>query len=155
MKQAVGSGKFGLTLQTLTADSASKSGLEPGDQGLLVTRVNSAGTAANAGIKPGDLIQEVNRKSVRTLADFSAAIQQSGTRPALLLIKRARPDCVRYTPPRAVSRTASDSQSWHRSLLRVLCHFLSRALECGAPAPFGKATTALLKPLQERESFIL
>jgi len=84
----VSSGKFGLTLQTLTADSASKSGLEPGDQGLLVSRVNPAGTAANAGIRPGDLIQEVNRKPVRTLADFSAALQQSGTRPALLLIKR-------------------------------------------------------------------
>jgi Do/DeqQ family serine protease len=84
----VGSGKFGLTLQTLTADSASRSGLEPSDQGLIVTRVNPAGTAANAGIRPGDLIQEVNRKPVRTLADFSAALQQSGTRPALLLIKR-------------------------------------------------------------------
>jgi periplasmic serine protease, Do/DeqQ family len=84
----VGSGKFGLTLQTLTADSATRSGLEPSDQGLIVTRVNPAGTAANAGIRPGDLIQEVNRKPVRTLADFSAALQQSGTRPALLLIKR-------------------------------------------------------------------
>ena len=85
---SVGGGKFGLTLQTLTPDSASRFGLEPGDQGLLVTRVNPAGSAADAGIRQGDLVQEVNRRPVRTIADFTAAIQQSGTRPSLLLIKR-------------------------------------------------------------------
>src|SRR6476620_8974263 len=90
----VGSGKFGLTLQNLTADAASRLGLDPGDQGLLVTRINPAGAAANAGIRQGDLIQEVNRKPVRTLAEFSAAVQQSGTRPVLLLIKRR--DAVIY-----------------------------------------------------------
>lgn len=85
---ATNTGKFGLTLQTLTANSASRFGLDPGDQGLLVTRVNPNGTAADAGIRQGDLVQEVNRKPVRSLAEFSAAIRQSGPRPALLLIKR-------------------------------------------------------------------
>jgi S1-C subfamily serine protease len=81
-------------LQNLTADAASRLGLDPGDQGLLVTRINPAGAAANAGIRQGDLIQEVNRKPVRTLAEFSAAVQQSGSRPVLLLIKRR--DAVIY-----------------------------------------------------------
>jgi Do/DeqQ family serine protease len=81
-------GKYGLTLQSLTAESAQRFGLEANDQGLLVTRVNPDGSAASAGIRPGDLIQEVNRKPVKTFAEFSAAIQQSGARPALLLIKR-------------------------------------------------------------------
>jgi len=85
---APSSGKFGLTLQNLTSDAAQKFGLEANDQGLLVTRVNPSGAAANAGIRQGDLIQEVNRKPVRSVADFSAAISQSGSRPALLLIKR-------------------------------------------------------------------
>ena len=77
-----------------SSDLASRLGLDPGDQGLLVTRINPAGAAANAGIRQGDLIQEVNRKPVRTLAEFSAAVQQSGTRPVLLLIKRR--DAVIY-----------------------------------------------------------
>jgi S1-C subfamily serine protease len=77
-----------MTLQSLTPDAVSRFGLEPGDQGLLVSRINPAGAAANAGIRQGDLIQEVNRKQVRTVADFAAAIQQSGARPALLLVKR-------------------------------------------------------------------
>jgi S1-C subfamily serine protease len=87
-------GKYGLTLQTLTADSASRYGLDAADQGLLVARVNPAGSAANAGIRQGDLIQEVNRKPVRTPAEFNSAILQSGARPALLLIKRR--DAVIY-----------------------------------------------------------
>lgn len=87
-------GKYGLTLQTLTADSASRYGLDATDQGLLVARVNPAGSAANAGIRQGDLIQEVNRKPVRTPAEFNSAILQSGARPALLLIKRR--DAVIY-----------------------------------------------------------
>jgi serine protease Do len=80
--------KFGLTLQPLTPDTASRYGLDTGDQGLLVSRVDPAGSAAAAGIRQGDLIQEVNRQPVRSFAEFSSAIQQSGSRPALVLVKR-------------------------------------------------------------------
>jgi S1-C subfamily serine protease len=85
---APGSDRYGLTLRVFTAEFASRYGLDADDQGLLVTQVDPNGAAANAGIRQGDLIQEVNRRAVRNVADFTAAIQQSGTRPALLLIKR-------------------------------------------------------------------
>jgi serine protease Do len=85
---ATGSDKFGLTLQPLTAETASRFGLDPDDQGLLVTRVDPASNAANSGIRQGDLIQEVNRQTVKTIVEFSAAVRQSGARPALVLIKR-------------------------------------------------------------------
>jgi serine protease Do len=83
-----GNQKFGLTLQPLTAEMASRYGLDADDQGLLVTRIDPAGSAANAGIRQGDLIQEVNRRPVGNVAEFSAAIVQSGARPALVLVKR-------------------------------------------------------------------
>jgi Do/DeqQ family serine protease len=83
-----GNEKFGLTLQPLNADTASRFGLDAADQGLLVTKVDPSGSAASAGLRQGDLIQEVNQRPVRTFTDFSAAIQQSGSRPALLLVKR-------------------------------------------------------------------
>jgi Do/DeqQ family serine protease len=83
-----GNEKFGLTLQPLTPQMASRFGLEVDDQGLLVTRVDPSSNAANAGIRQGDLIQEVNRQPVRTFVEFNAALQQSGSKPALLLIKR-------------------------------------------------------------------
>ena len=80
--------RYGLSLQVFTANSAERYGLDPQDQGLLVTRVDPNGSAATAGIRQGDLIQEVNRRPVRNVADFATAIQQSGSRPALLLVKR-------------------------------------------------------------------
>src|SRR6185369_5031931 len=71
-----GNTKFRLTMQPLTAETASRYGLDADDQGLLVTRVDPAGSAANAGIRQGDLIQEVNRQAVKTVPEFSTAIQQ-------------------------------------------------------------------------------
>ena len=85
---ATGNTKFGLTMQPLTAETASRYGLDADDQGLLVTRVDPTGSAANAGIRQGDLIQEVNRQAVKTVPEFSTAIQQSGAKPALVLVKR-------------------------------------------------------------------
>lgn len=85
----VGNERFGLTVQPLTAQTASRNGLDPvDDQGLLVTKVDPAGSAANAGIRQGDLIQEVNRQPVKTVTEFTTAIQQSGAKPALVLVKR-------------------------------------------------------------------
>ena len=80
--------RFGLTLEPLTPDMAARLGLAAGDQGLMVSRVEPGGAAADAGIRQGDVVQEVNRQPVRTIADFSAAAQRSGTRPALLLVNR-------------------------------------------------------------------
>jgi Do/DeqQ family serine protease len=80
--------RFGLSLQPLTGEMASRYGLDAEDQGLVVTRVDPASNAANAGIRQGDLIQEVNRQPVRSIAGFSSAIRASGSRPALILIKR-------------------------------------------------------------------
>lgn len=83
-----GNEKFGLTLQPLTPETASRYGLDADDQGLLVTRVDPASNAASEGVRPGDLIQEVNRQPVKTFAEFNTAIAQSGAKPALVLIKR-------------------------------------------------------------------
>ena len=97
----VNNSKFGLRLQPLTADTASRYGLDSGDQGLLVSQVDPSGSAASAGIRQGDLIQEVNRQPVRTFAEFSSAIQQSGAGPALVLVKRR--DAIVYLTLRANS----------------------------------------------------
>jgi serine protease Do len=80
--------RFGLSLQPLTAEMASRYGLEADDQGLVVTRVDPASNAANAGIRQGDLIQEVNRQPVRSIVGFTTAVRASAGRPALVLIKR-------------------------------------------------------------------
>ena len=86
--QPESTGRAGLTLQPLTPDVASRLGLGPNEQGLLVTAVDPAGAGADAGIAQGDVIQEVNRQPVRSLGDFNVALSRSGNRPALVLVNR-------------------------------------------------------------------
>jgi serine protease Do len=83
-----GGGKLGIAVQPLTPDLAQQAGVKPGTQGLIVSSVDPSGPAASAGLQPGDVIQEVNRQPVRSVADFRSALQKSGNRPPLLLINR-------------------------------------------------------------------
>ena len=81
-------GRFGMSLQPLTVDMASRMGLPANEQGLVITRIDPDGAAADAGLRQGDLIQEVNRRPVRTVTEFTASVVQTGSRPALLLVRR-------------------------------------------------------------------
>ncbi|HEY7288313.1 MAG TPA: Do family serine endopeptidase [Vicinamibacterales bacterium] len=57
-------------------------------KGLVVENVDPDGRAADAGIRPGDVIVEVNRRSVKSVEDLRAAVRESTDKPALLLIDR-------------------------------------------------------------------
>jgi len=81
-------GKLGVVAETLTPELASRMDLQRDAHGLVVTSVNPDSPAADAGIRRGDLIQEVNRKPVSTREDLRAALANSGTRPVLLLVSR-------------------------------------------------------------------
>lgn len=81
-------GKLGIGVQPVTPQLVSQLRLPSGVQGLAVMQVNPAGPAAEAGISEGDVIEEVNRQPVRSVADLKAALQSTGTRPALLLVNR-------------------------------------------------------------------
>jgi len=81
-------GRLGVTVEPLTPDMAAQLGLRRGTQGLVVTEVDPAGPAGQAGIQAGDVIQEVNRQPVRSVEDIRAALQRSGDRPPLVLINR-------------------------------------------------------------------
>ena len=83
-----GTDKYGMALTPFIPGTAQRYGLDADDQGLMVSRVDPSGSAATAGIRPGDLIQEVNRQPIKTVAEFSAAMQRSGAKPALVLVKR-------------------------------------------------------------------
>jgi serine protease Do len=58
------------------------------DAGLVVTEVDPNGVAADAGIRVGDAILEVNRQSVGSFEDFQSALEKSGDNPVLLFIAR-------------------------------------------------------------------
>jgi Do/DeqQ family serine protease len=85
---AAGAGRLGVSLIPLTPEIASRLGLKRGIQGLVVQSVDDGSPAAEAGLQAGDVIQEVNRQSVRTAEDMRTAIEKSGDRPPVLLINR-------------------------------------------------------------------
>jgi Do/DeqQ family serine protease len=80
--------RLGLSLQPLTPALAQQLGLRPGTEGLAVMEVDPLGTAADAGIRRGDVIEQVNQQPVRSVADLRAAIDRSRDKPLLLLVNQ-------------------------------------------------------------------
>jgi serine protease Do len=81
-------GALGLALQPLTPAQARERGL--GDHGGVVVRsVRDGSPAANAGLRPGDVITEIDRTPVTSLDDVRRAMdKRPGDKPALLLVHR-------------------------------------------------------------------
>lgn len=67
--------KLGLSLQTLTPSLAQSLGLPPDVRGALVADVSRDGPAAKAGLAPGDVILEIDQKTVATAEDAAAALK--------------------------------------------------------------------------------
>ena len=81
-------GALGVTVAPLTPELAERADVPKGIKGLLVQEVDPASRAAEAGIRAGDVIQQVNRQPVQTVDDLRAAVRRSSDRPALLLVNR-------------------------------------------------------------------
>jgi serine protease Do len=69
-------GPVGMALQTVTPDLAQSLGLPAGTRGAAVTDVKSGSPAARAGVKPGDVVVEVDRQPVASAEAAAAAVQQ-------------------------------------------------------------------------------
>jgi serine protease Do len=79
--------KLGMTVQNLTPELASQFGLD-GKKGVVVTQVAQDSAAALAGINPGAMIREVNRKPVENMKDFKKALAEvPENSPVLLLVQ--------------------------------------------------------------------
>jgi serine protease Do len=81
------SGKLGVAIQDLNPQIARQLGLPPSVTGVVVTQVQPDSPAADAGLKRGDVVQEVNRQPVKSASDFKNAVSQSA-KSFLLLIHR-------------------------------------------------------------------
>ena len=79
----------GVDVDELTPQVARQLGLPRDATGVVVTQVNPASRAAEAGLRRGDVIQEVNREPVASVAAFERALRSAGGQPVLLLVNRA------------------------------------------------------------------
>jgi len=85
---------FGLILQDLTPELADKLGYEE-NSGVVISDVQSGSSAAAEGLKPGYLIEEVNRYKVGNLRDLNSVLKQTPDAKRILLRIRAG-DYSRY-----------------------------------------------------------
>jgi Do/DeqQ family serine protease len=79
---------LGISVSPLTPDLADRLDVAKGVKGVVVQDVNPDGRAAEAGVQPGDVIQQVNRQPVQTADELRTAVRRNPGRPALLLISR-------------------------------------------------------------------
>lgn len=81
-------GLAGLSVIELTPEIAKQLGLPRDERGVVVVRVDPDSTADDAGLKKGDVIQEINKRTVSNLSEFNAAARRIREGDVLLLVNR-------------------------------------------------------------------
>ncbi len=79
--------EFGVEVQELTSEMAGAMGIGT-EGGVVVTSVQPGSPAAEAGIRRGDVILEVNRRPVESVSSFVQAAAKATGDTALLLVGR-------------------------------------------------------------------
>jgi serine protease Do len=83
-----GAGTVGMHLAPLTPDIVRRMDLPPGTAGVVITGVQPNSRAADAGLRPGDVIQEIDRAPVQSPNDVTQALNKDRKRAHLLLVLR-------------------------------------------------------------------
>ena len=81
---------LGMAFSGLTEDARKTYKIKDSVKGVIVTSVEAGSSAAERGLRPGDVIEEVNHQAVEKPADLAKAIEavkkDSAKKPALLLV---------------------------------------------------------------------
>lgn len=82
---------LGLTVMEITPEIERRYNIDR-KSGLLISDVKPGSPAAKAGLKPGELIDEINRKPIRSVEDFAKALEkvEKGEEVTLAVISQSR-----------------------------------------------------------------
>ena len=80
----------GMTVRELTPELARGFGLEEGEKGVVVIKVETGSRLYEAGIRPGDLILQINQKNVSTLEDYKKIAAKIKAKERILLLMRRK-----------------------------------------------------------------
>ncbi|MCX5894896.1 MAG: DegQ family serine endoprotease [Proteobacteria bacterium] len=81
---------IGLAVEEITPDMARRYSL-PEEEGVIITQVEPGSPADDAGFKRGDIIKEINRQPIKTMSQYSKALEKKKSGESILfLVKRGR-----------------------------------------------------------------
>jgi serine protease Do len=78
----------GVQVDELTSDIRQQLGLKSDVKGVVVTSVADDSPAADTGLQRGDVIEQINRQPVNSVADYQRLVEQAGKQSLVLLINR-------------------------------------------------------------------
>jgi serine protease Do len=88
---------LGLRVQELTPEMAQRARVDPSTKGVVVIAVAQDSPASQAGIDPGDVILEINRQPVASVADYKKAVSKlKKGQTALVRVRSGQ--AVQYVP---------------------------------------------------------
>jgi serine protease Do len=76
----------GVEVENVTPEVARELKLPSATNGVVVKEVSPASRAADAGLRPGDVIQEANHRPVKSVNDFRSALNAKAKDDSLLLL---------------------------------------------------------------------
>lgn len=80
--------RFGIRLSGLTAELASQHQIDNKTKGVVIVELDPSGAGATAGLKIGDVIEQVNQFLVNTPEELVAASRVSGAREMMFSVNR-------------------------------------------------------------------
>ncbi len=83
----------GITVRQLAPELAKRFGIGDGESGVVVVKIEQGSRAFEAGLRPGDIVLQINQKDIATIEDYkNAASRVKSKDRTLLLIRRKGAD---------------------------------------------------------------
>lgn len=80
----------GLVVRELTPDLARRLGVDEQEKGVVAVKIDPDSRVFEAGIRPGDVILQINQKTVATLQDYKQAVSKIKAKDRVLLLIRRK-----------------------------------------------------------------
>jgi len=80
----------GIVVRQLTPDLAQRFGYDENEKGVVVVRVEAGSKIADAGVKAGDIILQINQRNVATIEEYKKTASKINAKERLLLLIRRK-----------------------------------------------------------------
>ncbi len=79
-----------MSVRELTPDLAGRFGIEESEKGVVVIKVEAGSRIYEAGVRPGDIILQINQKNVTSLEDYKKIASKIKAKERILLLIRRK-----------------------------------------------------------------